>query len=122
MFMYSLQLKLVTIVILLCFHFLLCCLTSDVSMPLQHTAGMDLGTRVGYGMIMSTAVGCRIDTTRTSYLQAIPVLHLIGPNDSSKSYYIMKARTNNLLTLLYRIYLNSTVVNIQPTLPCTIEA
>ena len=90
-------------------------------MPLQDTAGVDLGTTGDYSMIMSTAVGCRIDTTRTSYLQAIPVLHLIGPNDSSKSYYIMKARTNNLLTLFHRIYLKSTI-NIQPTLHSTIEA
>ena len=72
-------------------------------MPLQHTAGMDLGTSVGYGMIMSTAVGCRIDTTRTSYLQAIPALHLSDTNDSSKSYYILKAGTNNLLAPFYRI-------------------
>ena len=90
-------------------------------MPLQDTAGVDLGTSGGYGMIMSTAVGCRIDTTRTSYLQSIPVLHLIGTNDSSKSYYILKARTNNFLTLFHRIYLKSTI-NIQPTLPNTIEA
>ena len=91
-------------------------------MPLQDTAGLDLGTSGGYGMIMSTAVGCRIDMTRTSYLQSIPVLHLSGTNDSSKRYYILlKARTNNLLTLFHRIYLKSTV-NIQPTLHSTIEA
>ena len=37
-------------------------------MPLQDTAGVDLGTSGGYGMIMSTAVGCRIDTTHTAYI------------------------------------------------------
>ena len=73
-------------------------------MPLQHAAGVDLGSSGGYGMIMSTAVGCsRIDTTRTSYLQAIPALHLSDTNDSSKSYYILKAGTNNFLAPFYRI-------------------